>query len=63
MTDNSRYTRMGYRNRTHYLDSLADDYGISPAAVRIFSDLLGPEEDFDALIIELEENWQELEQI
>ena len=37
-------------NRDEYLDSMADEYGISRQIVAALADLLGEEEDFDGLI-------------
>jgi hypothetical protein len=52
---NEQYKAQGYKDRNDYLSSLAQDYGIDIMAVRMISDVLGPSEDFDALIIELED--------
>jgi hypothetical protein len=51
------YERHGYRNRQEYIDSLVYEYG--PAA-RIAADMLGPNEDFDGLLVELE-NFEDME--
>jgi hypothetical protein len=53
--DNSRYTANGYKDRDDYLTGLADDRGIDRMAVRMIADMLGPSEDFDGLISELED--------
>lgn len=37
-------------NRDEYLDSMADEYGISRQIVAALADLLGEDEDFDGLI-------------
>ena len=42
-------------SRAKYLESLAEDYGISPVIVFSMADALGPNEDFDGLICELED--------
>jgi hypothetical protein len=52
---NERYNAQGYKDREDYLTSLAQDFGIDMTAVRMISDILGPSEDFDALISELED--------
>ena len=51
----SVYTDNGYRNRADYLQSLADDYNVSITDVKALASLLGPEEDFDALVSEVED--------
>jgi hypothetical protein len=53
--DDTRYTANGYKNRDDYLSSLADDRGIDSMAVRMIADMLGPSEDFDGLVSELED--------
>jgi hypothetical protein len=52
---NEIYQLCGHVNRQAYLASLADDYGIDQAVVTIIADTLGPNEDFDGLIITLED--------
>jgi hypothetical protein len=44
------YTENGYKSREDYLKSLAEDYGLTFKEVKVFSDTLGPTEDFDALV-------------
>jgi hypothetical protein len=53
--DNSRYEEEGYDNRVDYLHGLAEDYGVDFTAVAILADTLGPNEDFDGLVTELED--------
>jgi hypothetical protein len=53
--NNDAYTRNGYKNRTDYLQSLADDWGVELYVIRMIADLLGPSEDFDGLVNELED--------
>lgn len=60
MNDRPDYTAHGYSNRREYLDSLADDFGISPATVYTMASLLGPSEDFDGLVTMLEDHAEEL---
>ena len=50
----SIYTENGFKNRKDYLASLADDYGIDLGTVLNLASVLGPDEDFDALVTELE---------
>jgi hypothetical protein len=44
------YQRNGYGSRTEYLESLADEHGISFETVSDLADLLGEVEDFDGLV-------------
>lgn len=49
------YKDKGYKDREDYLDSLADEYGVSRMVVYSLADMLGPSEDFDGLINALED--------
>lgn len=51
----SIYEENGYTNRRDYLQSLAEEYGLSYTEVSTIADLLGPSEDFDGLISTLED--------
>ena len=51
----SIYIDNGYTSRRDYLESLADDFGIDRSVVFMLAGLLGAEEDFDGLVIELED--------
>mgnify|MGYP001769069336 CR=1 FL=1 len=51
----SVYTDNGYNNRREYLESLADDFGVDPMIVFQMASILGSSEDFDGLILELED--------
>ena len=53
--DNSIYKEHGYESREHYLECLADEYGVALETVLCLADLLGPTEDFDGLVIALED--------
>lgn len=55
MTHPTIYARNGYENRRHYLESLAEDYGVPFETVLGMADVLGPTEDFDALVTELQD--------
>lgn len=44
-----------YGSREAYLKCLANDYGVSLNNVLVLADMLGPNEDFDGLISELED--------
>ena len=48
----SIYKEKGYESRKEYLDELAEDYG---DIVYVLADILGPTEDFDGLVTELED--------
>jgi hypothetical protein len=50
-----QYNAQGYKDRDDYLTGLAQDFGIDITAVRMISDMLGPSEDFDGLISDLED--------
>lgn len=54
------YQENGYKNRKDYLKSVADEYGIDLEIVYSLASVLGPNEDFDGLISELEDfdNWE-----
>ena len=47
----SVYTDNGFCNRRDYLESLAEDYGVDLCEVLAFAQVLGSEEDFDALVV------------
>ena len=50
------YVQNGYKDRDHYLSSLAEDYGLDlENVVKPTADLMGPSEDFDGLISILED--------
>ena len=49
------YTDRGCANRREYLAMLAEDYDIDLESVHLLARILGPDEDFDALIVALED--------
>lgn len=49
------YREKGYTDRADYLNSLAEDFGIPAETVRALADVLGPNEDFDGLVSNLED--------
>lgn len=58
MPDNDKtdvYRQKGYKDRYNYIESLADEYGVSKMVVYSLADMLGPSEDFDGLINALED--------
>jgi len=44
------YEANGFKNRKEYLESLADEYGVSLETVYCIAFLYGDSEDFDGLI-------------
>ena len=53
--DNSVYQAHGFANRQEYLDDLADQYGRE--LVDAMTSILPQSEDFDGLLVELEDNF------
>jgi len=51
----SAYTNNGFKNRSEYLASLAEEYEGNEDVVYMMADLLGPTEDFDGLVTSLED--------
>ena len=49
------YQKNGYVNREDYLTSIAEDFGVPDFVVFSMAEMLGENEDFDALITELED--------
>jgi hypothetical protein len=49
------YQRNGYETRAEYLQDLADEHGVDIQVVLTLADLMGPTEDFDGLVCELED--------
>ena len=44
------YAEYGTETRFGYLESLAEEYGVPLADVLAVAEILGPDEDFDALV-------------
>ena len=53
--DNSVYQAHGYANREAYIQSLCEDYGTD--LVMAMQSIMPESEDFDGLIVELEDNY------
>ena len=51
----SIYQDNGYNNRRDYLRDLSETYGIDLQTVFALADILGSDEDFDALVTSLED--------
>ena len=49
------YQEEGFANRREYLKALAEDYGVPVKVVFALASILGPDEDFDALVTEIED--------
>ena len=49
------YQENGYEDRKEYLDSLAEDYAVPRHIVYTIATTLGPNEDFDGLVSELQD--------
>ena len=55
----SVYAQSGFRDRKDYLSHLAEDYGLELDTVLAIANVLGPNEDFDGLVIALEDYTEE----
>jgi len=53
--DPSIYIEHGYADRAAYLAGLAEDYGMDLQTVIDVADMLGEDEDFDALVTTMED--------
>lgn len=51
----SIYTDNGFANRREYFDSLSREFEIGTDMISTFADLLGPDEDFDGLVSQIQE--------
>ncbi len=51
----SVYTKNGYKNRRDYLEQMAEKYATDLDIVLMLADMLGMNEDFDGLIVALED--------
>ena len=49
------YKENGYYSRDDYLKSLSEDYGVPIDAVYALAEVLGPDEDFDGLVSNLQD--------
>lgn len=54
------YTSRGYEDREHYLNSIAEEYGVSECFVHNMAQILGPSEDFTGLVAVLDNHAQNL---
>jgi len=51
----SIYQEEGYKNRKDYLKSMSEEYGVPFDITCMIASMLGPNEDFDGLLCELED--------
>lgn len=51
----ARYAEDGYRSRSAYLEGLAEEHGLQLLDIEPVVDLLGPNEDFDGLVVMIED--------
>ena len=51
------YQENGFIDRDEYLETLASEFGVDREIVDAAADLLGPSEDFDALVACLEDEF------
>jgi hypothetical protein len=49
------YQENGYKNRRDYLKSLAEECDVDFETVCVLASVLGPTEDFDALVTEIQD--------
>jgi len=54
--EENMYQANGFKNREEYLSDLADQYGVPAYVVFSIAEMLGEIEDFDGLIVELEDH-------
>ena len=53
------YIENGFKNRTEYLENLAEDFETDKSTVFMLAEFLGQSEDFDGLITSLEDYLQD----
>ena len=51
----SVYEMYGFKNRQDYLQTMAIEYGVDMETVLALADVLGEDEDFDGLVVSLED--------
>lgn len=51
----SVYQENSFENRQEYLKVLAEEYGVDLETVKLLADTLGPDEDFDGLVSNLQD--------
>ena len=54
-TVSNSYVQHGFDDRKHYLDYLAENYGVPKSTVYALASILGPIEDFDGLVVAVDD--------
>lgn len=49
------YQENGFKSRREYLECLAEEHGVDISTVFAVASILGPSEDFDGLVTQLED--------
>jgi len=55
MSEFNQYQTMGFKDRADYLNSLVFEYDIPKKDIQCLATILGSNEDFDGLIVALED--------
>jgi hypothetical protein len=55
LTNEKCLSKNGYKNRMDYLKCMAEDYGVPVETVLMMASTMGKNEDFDGLIVMLED--------
>ena len=55
ITTTNVYQENGYKNRNDYLNCLSEEFNVPITTVLSLASLLGPNEDFDGLVMALED--------
>lgn len=55
ITTTNVYQENGYKNRKDYLNYLSEEFNVPITTVLSLASLLGPNEDFDGLVMALED--------
>jgi len=55
MSKQNIYQENGFKNRHDYLKSLAENNGLEISTVLMLAELLGPDEDFEGLVVSVED--------
>lgn len=55
ITTTNVYQENGYKNRKDYLNYLSEEFNVPITTVLSIASLLGPNEDFDGLVMALED--------
>jgi len=55
MNEQNIYQENGYKDRQDYLECMAEDYGVPLEVVASLAEILGENEDWDGLVLALED--------